>query len=457
MAVSRRSTTRITKSTIEGLARPAAGGRSVLWDAEVKGFGVRVSSGGVRTYVLRYNAGGRDEPQRQITIGQHGSPWTAEQARKRALDLLAEVRSGGDPARERERRKAARAEQDARRSDRMFDVLADRWFARHAAGLRSAKDIEGVLERDLKPAFAGRTVEEISRSDVADMLEALGDRSESAANKAHKWMRQMFNWLIEKGVVEHSPLDRLKRPFSEGRRTRTLSLLELVVVWVACDELPEPFRSFYRMLILLGQRLREVSNLPWGEIDLDLAEWLLPAARAKYNRDHLIPLPDSAVEILRSRNNRGGRPGEPVFTTDGEVGISGFSKMKEALDGAIVGVLAARPAAAARIGATMPDWVVHDLRRTLGTGCQAMKVPVEVTEAILNHISKREQGVRGIYQLYDYHDEKADALDAWAALVIAAVAAWERGDVEAVIEMDPVRSARIRRRDARPTAERDEG
>lgn len=227
---SRRSTVRIKKLTVEALPRPAPGGRSVLWDAEVKGFGVRVSSGGVRTYVLRYRPDDRGLPPRQVTIGQHGSPWTAEQARRRALDLLALVRSGGDPAADRERERDARARRDARREERMFAVQADRWFARHASGLRSAKDIQGVLERELKPAFAGKTVDEITRSDVSDMLDEVGDRSESAANKAHKWLRQMFNWFIEKGVVEHSPLERLKRPYAERRRTRTLSLLEIVVV-----------------------------------------------------------------------------------------------------------------------------------------------------------------------------------------------------------------------------------
>lgn len=141
--VSRRSVTRITKSSVEALAVPPPGGRTVLWDAEVKGFGVRVSSGGDRTYVLRYQVGGRDEKQRQVTIGRHGSPFTAEQARRRALEILTAVRSGSDPAGERASAQQAKAAEDDRRAERMFDVLADRWFDRHVKGngLRSVKDV----------------------------------------------------------------------------------------------------------------------------------------------------------------------------------------------------------------------------------------------------------------------------------------------------------------------------
>lgn len=213
--------------------------------------------------------------------------------------------------------------------------------------------------------------------------------------------------------------------------------------------MPKPFRSFYPLLILLGQRLREVSNLSWGELDLEVAEWLLPAARAKNKREHLVPLPDAALAILNARNDRGGGAGTPVFTTDGVVGISGFSKMKEALDAKVAEVLAAHPEAAADLGAQLADWVVHDLRRTLATGCQAMGFPLEVTDAVLNHVSDRETGTRGVYQLYDYFEQKADALERWGALITAAVKAWNEGDVSAVLDMDPVRRAKLARRKRR--------
>lgn len=139
----------------------------------------------------------------------------------------------------------------------------------------------------------------------------------------------------------------------------------------------------------------------------------------------------------------------PVFTTDGRVGIGGFSKMKAMLDASVVTVLDRVPAARDALGGTLEPWVVHDLRRTLATGCQAMGVAIE---AILNHISGRRGGIAGVYQTYDYFDEKADALAKWANLVDTACDRWKAGDVAGILELDPVRSAHHRRRARREQA-----
>ena len=123
--------------------------------------------------------------------------------------------------------------------------------------------------------------------------------------------------------------------------------------------------------------------------------------------------------------------------------------MKEALDAAIVDLLEAEPEVLAILGSAMTDWVVHDLRRSLATGCQALGIPLEVTEAVLNHISGSRGGIRRVYQLYDYYEEKAEALARWGALIAKAVVLWERRDLAGIVDLDPVVSARRRRRAAR--------
>ena len=89
---------KITKRAVDVL-RPTADGREVvLWDAELKGFGVRVQRGSVKSYILHYRVGsGRGAPLRKLTIGKHGSPWTPETARAEAKRLLAIVAQGKDP------------------------------------------------------------------------------------------------------------------------------------------------------------------------------------------------------------------------------------------------------------------------------------------------------------------------------------------------------------------------
>jgi integrase len=420
----------------------------MVWDTEVKGFGVRVSGNGLRTYVLRYRMGGRDTPQRMLTIGKHGSPWTADLARKRAVELLSQVHLGVDHVGERAAAVATEAADADVRAGRMFDVLVDTWMRDHVQRdqLRSETDIKGVVERDLKPAFAGKTVDEINKADVTAMLDAVGARSQAAANKAHKWLRAIYNWLIEKGHIDRSPLDRMGPPFKEPERTRVLKLAELVVLWVALEGVTEPFRSFYRLLILLGQRLRETAGVPWAEIDFATDEWLLPRKRTKNYNDHLVPLSTRAAELLEAVQPKSELRRGFVFTTDGRVCISGFSKAKAAVDEAIVKLIASDNRARSLVGDYVEPWVVHDLRRSLATGCQAMGIALQHTEAILNHVSGKRAGVVGIYHLHDYYDEKADALEKWGELIAAALKCWDAGDIEGVRALDPTRRKRGRRR-----------
>jgi integrase len=338
------------------------------------------------------------------------------------------------------------------RGERLFEAVVEAWFEKHVlrSGLRTHKDIRGVVDRDLKRLFSGQTIDEITRKDVTTALDDIGLRSPSAANKAHKWLRQIFNWLIEQGDIAISPVAGVKKPFLEESRTRVLWLGELVVLWVALDSVPEPFRSFYRLLILLGQRLREASNAPWTEFDFKEGDWLLPKSRTKNKRDHLVPMSEQAIELIEDMQPIVGLRKGPVFTTNEVVGISGFSKFKEAVDVAVAELLSKSDVARSLVGAELAPWVVQDLRRSLATGCQGMGIDLMHTEAILNHtFGKKASGVASVYHLYEYYDEKAVALERWGDLLEKAVALFRAGDVEGVRALDPAKRRKRRPRRAR--------
>ena len=149
---------RISKRTVDVVQCPPGKRNICLWDAAVKGFGLVVTSNGARTYVVQYRLGGRDTRTRRYTIGRHGSPWTPEQARQRALDVLQLVRTGVDPIdSERDARRAA-DEQNEDEAYFDFDNFADNFIDRHvkANELRSLKDIEGTFDRDLRPLVQGQ-------------------------------------------------------------------------------------------------------------------------------------------------------------------------------------------------------------------------------------------------------------------------------------------------------------
>src|SRR5437660_4437649 len=99
---------KITKRSVDALKAAAGGAEAVLWDSELKGFGVRVQRGSAKSYVLHYRAGtGRGAQLRKLTIGRHGSPWTPETARREAKRLLGMVENGADPAADRIARQEA--------------------------------------------------------------------------------------------------------------------------------------------------------------------------------------------------------------------------------------------------------------------------------------------------------------------------------------------------------------
>src|SRR6516225_10275770 len=157
---------KITKRAVDVL-RPTADGREVvLWDAELKGFGVRVQRGSVKSYILHYRVGtGRGAALRKLTIGKHGSPWTPEMARIEAKRLLAEVAAGRDPA---------SARQDERNA-LTFGELIDLYLAEGAGHkkLSTIKVDRGRIEHHLRPLLGKLRADQIGRADIERMRNAV--------------------------------------------------------------------------------------------------------------------------------------------------------------------------------------------------------------------------------------------------------------------------------------------
>jgi integrase len=144
--------------------------------------------------------------------------------------------------------------------------------------------------------------------------------------------------------------------------------------------------------------------MPWSELNDDLTVWTLPKERAKNKTELILPLPKLARDIIRSSPRIDGSPF--VFTFDGDQPVESFSRMKRRLD-ALTGI--AEP------------WTLHDLRRSTATALQRLGVRLEVTEAVLNHVSGSRGGIVGVYQRHNWAVEKRDALEALAARVEALV------------------------------------
>lgn len=206
----------------------------------------------------------------------------------------------------------------------------------------------------------------------------------------------------------------LTRPFPEPKRQRTLSDGEIALIWAVLPSLAWQFAMLVRLLVLTGQRLREVAGICWEEINLEKKEWIIPPARTKNKRRHLIPISPQMRNLLMSIERDPAKRHGLLLTTTGKTTISGFSKVKEQLDELMIGALGETKW---RLTPALQHWVFHDLRRTFSTSCGEMKVPLEHAEAVLNHVSGTLGGVAGAYWLYKYADEKRAALSKWGRRV----------------------------------------
>jgi integrase len=433
------------KLTVRGInaLKPAdPGERKVIWDTEVPNFGIRVTDKGKISFIVMRRVDGKllRRVVAEHRVGAEYSDGLLSKAREDARKALHDMSQGVDPKKTRALARASeiaaqeRADQEkVERKANSFESVAEDFIKRHVLAkdrgklkLKSGNEVAAAIRRDLIPVWRDRPIGEISRRDVVKLLEKVVDEDRPyIAHHLLAYLSKLFNWAIVRDVygLNASPITRgmakdiigAKKP-----RQRVLSGAELRELWRATEATPYPFGPFVRMLLVTGQRLREVANATRAEFDLDRALWTIPPGRMKGDAAHEVPLSPLALEILRSvpeDEKRPRSPGAHVFsTTGGKAPISGFSKAKIALDR-----LLAETRAKAAVGeevATLPGWVFHDLRRTLRTNLSGLPVPDLVAELVIAHA---KPGLHKVYDQHAYRDEKKRALDLWAAKLLLIV------------------------------------
>ena len=392
------ATGKIDKTSVAELA-PGSTDR-FLWDDQLKGFGVKVSPKGVKSYVFQFRMGGRGFPTRRYTLGRHGSPWTAATARTEALRIATLVRQRIDPVEsdKRHRRDAVRLG---------FSTYADR-FAESCTGIGWRKLVDRSLRLYLKPSLGKMSLPDIARSDVVLALDRIPNDQVANRRNVFAVARRLFRWAVSRGDIQISPMEGMETPPAVKPRDRWLTDKELPRIWNAAADCHTCFGPIVRLLMVTGQRREEVSGLAWEELDRAERMWTLPGERTKNGEPNYIPLNDLAISVLDevAGEEKWPRRGRTFPTSTGGA-FSGFAKGKLKIDGLIE----------QDGGDPMPDWRLHDLRRTVATGLQRLGVRFEVTEAILNHVGASRAGVAGIYQRHDWKKEKAEALRDWSAHV----------------------------------------
>jgi integrase len=400
---------RISKRSVDALPIPVSGD-AYHWDETLKGFGVRVTPRGVRSYVIQYRLKGR--PARRMTLGMHGSPWTPEKARIEAERLLFVVKQGTDPAEEAKRRvtdarNLAFSDYVNRFADRCLkEEWPDSWW-----------EAKRTLERHVVPHLKRRAVTEVTAQDVRAVIEPIREKR-ALARKVWAVLSRLLSWAVEEQDLPPAanPMLGLKPPPKPKDRNRILNEDELIAVWRASFELNDPFGPYVRLLIATLQRRCDVSDADWKEFDRERLVWINPG-RIKNDAHHLLPLNSVAIAELESL---GWRERGLLFSTTGKTPISGFSRMKRQLDRHMLPILqelAAKHAAASyqkpELVALEP-WTLHDLRRTGSSMLQRLGIPIEVADKCLSHkFGEEAKGSRKPYFVWKYEPEKRQAMDRW--------------------------------------------
>jgi integrase len=352
---------KITKRSVDAII-PAANDREVvLWDSELKGFGVRVQRGGVKSYILHYRVGsGRAAPLRKLTIGRHGSPWTPETARREAKRLRGLVESGADPA----------ADKMARKEAPTVAELAERFLTEHAEAKRkpsTAREYRRLLDKIILPALGNRKVADVTRADVAKLHHA--SRTEPyQANRVLAVLSKIFNLVELWGLrPDGSNPCRHVEKFAERKRERMLSPAELARLGDALQAYRgSPYVvAAVKLLVFAGARLGEVLGLEWDWIDFERGEARLPDSKSGAKTLHL---PPPALAVLAELPQLDGNPYVIVGAKPG-AGLVNLEKPWRAIRGA----------------AALDDVRLHDLRHAFASIAASSGMGLPIIGKMLGH------------------------------------------------------------------------
>jgi integrase len=405
-------------------------GRVVYWDTEQRGFGLRVTATGHRSYVVQYRAGGgRSGTDRLATID---AALKLDDARKEAKKIQGDVAKGMDPVQRK------REEQETRKSAAGSTVKAiiESYFtiecgmvrdengkATFNGRLRSAPwQVRYVFEPLVYPRIGDIQVKELKRSQVVSMLDQIAtDNGPVMADRTLAHVRKALNWYASRTDDFHSPIVKgmAKTKPKERAGKRVLADDEIRDIWTVCEkggkDLPDAFCRFQRCLFLAASRRTEAAAMSWFEME-SLARddfrgdaWTCPAPRMKGKLDHLVPVTEALREMIGNQPKDWRKRPYVFSTTGGKRPFSGYSKSKAALDREVNSLRKAEGRQPMR-----PWTMQRDVRRTARTLLTRAGVPSEIAERVVAH---EIPGVEGVYNRYEYVAEKHDALTKLAALI----------------------------------------
>jgi integrase len=349
---------KLNKSSIDKL-QPPSSGYSLFWDDAMPGFGLRITTAGVRSFIVQKRIDGKEH---RATLGRYGV-LTPEQARREAQKFLGQVAQGVDPIAEKVKARAESA---------TIEESLQAYF--------KARPLKPRTIRDTKQAFKGfedwekKPLSSITREMISKRHRELGEHSQARANLAMRYLRALFNFAIAhytdkegQPYITDNPVNRLSQTRSWYRveqRETVINPHQLKPWFKAVLSLSnEVARDYFLTIMLTGLRRTEAMDLNW--VDVNLKGKTLTVRDTKNHRDHTLPLSDYLFNILKERKALA--EGEYVFQ-------SSKGRMQNL-----------RYAQKAVIKDSEVSFTIHDLRRTFATIANSLDIPAYTVKMLLNH------------------------------------------------------------------------
>lgn len=372
--------TRITDDLVKGLPLPASGNR-VTYDDKVRGFGIRVTAGGAKAFVLNYRVAGRE---RRMAIGRYPD-WSVESARKRAKELRQDVDRGIDPL-------------GAKQADRAAPTVADlceRYIEEHLPDKRasSARDDRAMIDNIIRPKLGAEKVAEIDQARVRKLHRSLA-ATPYRANRVLALLSKMFSLSIGWKMRGDNPAKGVKR-FAEEKRERYLTPEDIGRLVAVLDAYADQgAANIVRLLLLTGARSGEVRFARWTQFDLDEGKWVKPAAYTKQNKVHRVPLSDAARTLLKSMHDAAARDDDGKLKNEylfpGPVSGEPRTEIKDewreiAIAAGLYDVVAGKNAKGEPVETKVVNCRLHDLRHTYASLLVSSGLSLPIIGALLGH------------------------------------------------------------------------